>query len=198
MILVQEVLSAIESSGHVSVERMLSVILAKCRRYTSAEAGSIFVVRSVEGIKELQACSLQNDRVRVHSDMFTLPLDLKSIAGYVAETGEVVEIDDLYNLEPSAPYSFNRSFDERDGYRSQSMLAFPLKNLAGEVIGVVQLLNRIDSIKVDGTPLYSTFTLSVVDDMSSVTTMLGVIVERMALLIEIDSLKAELESLRMR
>ncbi len=51
-------------------------------------------------------------------------------------------IEDVYMLPPDVGYSFNRSFDERYGYRTKSMLVIPMQNHHGEVIGVLQLINR--------------------------------------------------------
>jgi HD-GYP domain-containing protein (c-di-GMP phosphodiesterase class II) len=45
-------------------------------------------------------------------------------------------------LPPDVEYSFNRSFDERYGYRTKSMLVIPMQNHHGDVIGVLQLINR--------------------------------------------------------
>ena len=36
----------------------------------------------------------------------------------------------------------NKSFDEKTGYRARSMLTVPMLSLMGEVIGVVQLINK--------------------------------------------------------
>ena len=195
-ILDEFILSLGQSSHMDSLEQMLSFILAKSRRHTSAEAGSIFVVRPLEGEnQELQAYSIQNDRIPVKNEMFTIPLSTSSIAGYVASTGEVLEIDDLYELDASLPFKFNRSFDDKDGYRSMSMLAFPLKNYQGHVIGVVQLLNHIEGVDALGKPNYAPFPMSHVDDMKSVMTILGAMVERVDLLGEIKTLKAKIEEL---
>lgn len=193
MSILDDFLSVMESVKHQDVEQILGVILAKARRHTMAEAGSIFIVRQTPNEPdELVACSLQNDRVQVESEMFTMPINTKSIAGYVASTGEVVEIDDLYELPQGVPYTFNRSFDDRDGYRSASMLAVPLKNYHGDVIGVVQLLNHMSGVDASGNPNYQPFSIEYIDDMKSVMTVLGAIVERESLIKEIQDLKAKL------
>src|SRR5213083_2121748 len=47
--------------------------------------------------------------------------------------------------KPEAPfveYTINRSFDERYGYRTKSMLVIPMKDHKDEIIGVLQLINR--------------------------------------------------------
>ncbi|PYO78418.1 MAG: HD family phosphohydrolase [Gemmatimonadetes bacterium] len=73
---------------------------------------------------------------------FTIPVDRTSLAGYTAVTGEPLVIDDAYFLPPDVEYSINRSFDERNGYRTKSMLVIPMKDHKEEVIGVLQLINR--------------------------------------------------------
>src|SRR5205085_1274939 len=59
---------------------------------------------------------------------FTIPVDRSSLAGYAAVTGEPLVIDDAYFLPPDVEYSINRSFDERYGYRTKSMLVIPMKD----------------------------------------------------------------------
>ena len=71
-----------------------------------------------------------------------MPIDQASLAGYAASEGEPLVIDDVYVLPPDVEYAFNRSFDQRYGYRTKSMLVIPMVNHHGEVIGVLQLINR--------------------------------------------------------
>ncbi|MGE5761756.1 MAG: HD-GYP domain-containing protein, partial [Gemmatimonadota bacterium] len=73
---------------------------------------------------------------------FTIPIDRTSLAGYAAVTGEPLVINDAYLLPPDVEYTFNGSFDQRHGYRSRSMLIIPMKDHKGEIIGVLQLINR--------------------------------------------------------
>lgn len=65
-----------------------------------------------------------------------------SVAGYVARTGETVNVDDAYQITEDAPYSFNPASDKSLNYRTRSMLTLPLTNKANEVVGVLQLINR--------------------------------------------------------
>ena len=200
MSIIDDFVSAVEvgqRSGAMSIEKTMDLILAKARRHTSAEAGSIFIVSpNVDEPVELKACSLQNDRMPMNQDKFNIPINTTSIAGYVASTGDVVEIDDLYEISAQMPYSFNRSFDDKVGYRSKSMLAFPLKNFEGKVIGVVQLLNHINSVDDMGVADYEPFPYTVVDDMKSLVTVLGAMVERADLWFEIKRLRKEVQALR--
>lgn len=75
-----------------------------------------------------------------HGALSTLRLrcDESSIVGYAACTGEVVAIDDAY-----ADPRFDPGVDKETGYRTRSILAVPLKDAAGEVIAVVQAVNKV-------------------------------------------------------
>ncbi|MGB3535242.1 MAG: adenylate/guanylate cyclase domain-containing protein [Microcoleaceae cyanobacterium] len=61
----------------------------------------------------------------------------KGIAGYVASTGQVVNISDAYT-DPR----FDPSTDEKTGYRTRNILCMPVFNAKGELIGVTQLINK--------------------------------------------------------
>jgi HD-GYP domain-containing protein (c-di-GMP phosphodiesterase class II) len=77
---------------------------------------------------------------------FTIPVDRTSLAGYCAVTGDPLVIDDAYFLPPDVEYTINRTFDERYGYRTKSMLVIPMKDHKEEIIGVLQLINRKRSL----------------------------------------------------
>jgi HD-GYP domain-containing protein (c-di-GMP phosphodiesterase class II) len=72
----------------------------------------------------------------------TMPMTPKSVAGYVALTGKALIIDDAYLIPPDRPYTLNRAFDESHNYRSKSMLVLPMRNHQGDIIGVLQMINR--------------------------------------------------------
>ena len=139
---VLEFLEFIEQPGHQTVRELLDRVLLKARQMTGAEAGSIFIVRKSGKQNWLVANSIQNDRIKLSKADFRIPIVPTSIAGYVASTGETVLIDDLYAIPKNVPFDFDQSFDKATGYRSRSMLTFPLTNFQQKVIGVVQLINR--------------------------------------------------------
>ncbi len=72
---------------------------------------------------------------------------MNSISGYVALTGKPVRIADARNIPSSRPYRLSVEGDRKLGFGAVSMLCLPLKNHAGEVIGVVQLVNRFEKDK---------------------------------------------------
>jgi HD-GYP domain-containing protein (c-di-GMP phosphodiesterase class II) len=122
---------------------LLTMILSKARQLSRADAGSLYLLDDVDNRKVLRWKMAQNDSIDVEGfEERVLPVTRKSLAGYVAMTGETLVIDDAYNLPDGTEYEINRTFDEQNGYLTKSLLVFPMTNHAGEVIGVLQLINR--------------------------------------------------------
>lgn len=61
----------------------------------------------------------------------------RGIAGYVASTGQTLNIHDAY-LDPR----FDPTTDRRTGYKTRNILCMPVYNASGELIGVTQLINK--------------------------------------------------------
>jgi len=148
-------------------ERLLDLILTKSREFTASDAGSLYLVETMEAhdegrsllftpkgevespaasasqnsIRRLRFKLAQNDSVQVAFREVTMDVDERSIAGYVALTGEIVNIANAYDLPADVPYSINRSFDHESGYHTRSILAVPIRNQKDKIIGVLQLIN---------------------------------------------------------
>jgi len=127
---------------------LLELILRKAREITAADAGSLYLVEqdSEPVSRTLRAPRLrfkliQNDSVQFPFSEHTLPLTEESIAGYCALHAEVIELADAYRIPKSRPFHFNLLFDREAGYRTRSLIALPMKNGKGEVLGVLQLIN---------------------------------------------------------
>ena len=63
------------------------------------------------------------------------------IAGLVALTAEEIIIPDVYQ-DPR----FDRSIDEQTGYKTRCLLCVPLKTMSGEILGVIEVMNKKDGI----------------------------------------------------
>jgi HD-GYP domain-containing protein (c-di-GMP phosphodiesterase class II) len=124
------------------VEKLLSVILEKSRFVTGADAGSIYVVEADGNSQLLRFKLSQNDSMRFDSHEFTMPVSNRSIAGSVVLNKKPLNLSDVHALPAGSPFSYDRSFDERTGYRTQSMLTVPLISQRDEVIGIIQLINK--------------------------------------------------------
>ena len=127
---------------------LMEEILTEARRVVNADAGSIYS-RDKDTLRftYTQNATLQEKLPRGEKliyNIFTVPADESSIAGYSAITGQALNIPDVYKLKNTVPYNFSRQFDETAGYRTHSVLAIPLKTMRDEVIGVLQIINAQD------------------------------------------------------
>ena len=128
---------------------LLERILFEARRVVRADAGSLYIK---EGDK-LVINYAQNDTKqktlpegqKLIYRVFRVEINKKTISGYVAATGESVNIPDVYEIPKDAPYSFDPSFDKISGYRTKSNLTVPIRTNMGEILGVLQILNSLDA-----------------------------------------------------
>jgi HD-GYP domain-containing protein (c-di-GMP phosphodiesterase class II) len=168
---------------------LLKLILAICREMVDADAGSIYVRNRVKPggayAPSLTFKVAQNDSVNVgEMNEFTLPIDENSIAGYVARTAMSLNIDDVHHIDKSVPWHFNGGWDKKVGYTTKSMLTLPLKNISGEVVGVLQLINkkRKSTKRVGDSDTFvqeaSAFTLSDEEFVQSIASQAAVSIER--------------------
>ncbi len=129
------------------IDAILDRILLEARRLSKADAGSIFLVDD----GKLRFSYVQNDTLfgkqglspAVYSD-FSVPIDETSIVGYAAKMGETLVIDDAYSLDTDLPYHFNKSYDEKSGYRTTSILTIPMRSFENRLLGVMQIINALN------------------------------------------------------
>ena len=129
----------------LSVEAVLDHILEQARLFTHAEAGTIYLVES----DHLRFAVVQNEplaarfgprELRRRLRSWPLPLSQPSLPTHVALTGATLNVEDAYANHMLRPL-FEREADGRDEYQTRSLLAVPLCTPAGNVIGVLELIN---------------------------------------------------------
>ncbi len=137
----------------LTAERDLSALLERmlelARRFTRAEAGTLFlregdhlrfaVVQNDFLERKLGAAAMQQ---RLQSE--PLRLTEPSLAGHVAQTGEIVNVADAYAIGVHETRALNRRFDTASEYSTRSVLAVPMHDLTGSSVGVLELLNARD------------------------------------------------------
>ncbi|MEG5173794.1 HD domain-containing phosphohydrolase [Microcoleus sp. B3-D7] len=122
---------------------LLNLILSKSREITYSDAGSVYLVDHSDETSKLLFKVAQNaSKPSLSFKEFALPLTDKSLAGYVAITGQSLNLSDAYDLPPGVPYRLDTSFDRDIDYRTCSVMVLPMQNRQGDTIGVLQLINR--------------------------------------------------------
>lgn len=139
-----------ELNGERDIPKLLNLILSKARDICNADAGSIYTVDSPtnhvrDGV--IQFRFTQNDSIKQNLSEFTMPVNEGSIVGNACIHEVTINIPDLYKLSPNPsenPYGarHDRTWDQRIGYETHSMLTVPMFDISHNVIGVLQLINR--------------------------------------------------------
>nr|XP_005893576.1 PREDICTED: cGMP-dependent 3',5'-cyclic phosphodiesterase [Bos mutus] len=116
------------------VSVLLQEIITEARNLSNAEICSVFLLDQ----NELVAKVFDGGVVEDESYEIRIPAD-QGIAGHVATTGQILNIPDAY-----AHPLFYRGVDDSTGFRTRNILCFPIKNENQEVIGVAELVNKIN------------------------------------------------------
>ncbi|MDL2271785.1 HD domain-containing protein [Desulfovibrio sp. OttesenSCG-928-I05] len=125
---------------------LLDRILSKTREIAGADAGSFYLVEGDDLVfayshnDTLFPADSKNKSAYIN---MRLPITRESISGYVAATGEVLNLDDVHDLPPDVPYRFNDSFDVKTGYYTKSVLTVPILSRDKTMLGVLQLINSL-------------------------------------------------------
>ena len=137
---------------------LLERILYEARMVVHADAGSIYITvpteKGEEGTEKLAIKYSQNDTFqkdlqpgqKMIYTIFSVLINEKSISGYCALKRTLINVPDMYNIPPEAPYSFNSSFDKITGYKSVSSLTIPLVSTEKRLMGVIQVMNSKDEM----------------------------------------------------
>jgi len=139
----------LEAAAELEMERdpdlFLNKVLASSRQIVGACAGSLYLVDG----DELEFLACQNDELEIinfitldKQNPHKIARSNSSIAGFVANHGEMLLIPDAYNIESDSPYHFNPTIDQKSGFCTKTILAVPLRHPKEGVIGVMELINH--------------------------------------------------------
>jgi phosphoserine phosphatase RsbU/P len=121
----------------LDLEQLLDVILETALHVVDGDRGSVYVFNETRTeIWTKVASGLDKEG----SKTIQLPLG-KGIAGYVAATGDTINIPEAYH-DPR----FNPEFDRVTGYRTRSILCVPMRDRDKRIVGVFQLLNKKEGV----------------------------------------------------
>ena len=127
---------------------LLERILAEARRFTRAEAGTLFLRDG----DHLRFAVVQNDflearlgkrEMQRRLQAEPMPLSEPSLAGHVAQTGEILNVRDAYAIGGQRRVAFNKTVEETNDYATRSVFAVPLQDRNGSIVGVLELLNAL-------------------------------------------------------
>lgn len=119
----------------IDYDRLLEIILEAAKTLTDSEASSLLLLD--EKINKLHF-AVATGEVKEKLTSLYIPMDEKSIAGYVAKTNKPLVVDDV----SKHPYWY-KEIDQLTNFQTRSILAVPLL-LDSKLKGVIEVVNKKD------------------------------------------------------
>ncbi len=181
----------VEISAQNDVDKLFEKILISCMDITDSDAGSIYF-RQDTGHLKFQYTKNRSKSFPFSS--FTLPINDQSIAGACAYNGKTYVLQTMDETIDKIGIHHNSDFDKKMGYKTCNMLVIPMKNYDGDVIGVLQLINKKKNPSDILIPPYdynekiALYTDQEVSVVESLAAQAAILIERAQLIAGIESL----------
>ena len=155
----KEIDDLISIGSSLTSEKNFDVLMEKimlgAKNFTDADGGTLYL--RTEDEKKLKFTVVQTESLNIKmggtQGEITWPeLNLykedgtsnnEMVAALCALEGKLINIPDVYKAE-GFNFEGTKNFDKGTGYKTKSMLVIPMKDHVGDVIGVLQLLNKKD------------------------------------------------------
>jgi adenylate cyclase len=122
-------MSQIQKYG-LGIEGLIQRVVLTASAVLKAERATLFLVDAVSGHLWSKVAEGETHReIRV-------PVGA-GLAGWVAQNDQIINIENAY-----ADKRFNPEVDKTTGFKTHSILCGPVKNLEGEIVGVIQVINK--------------------------------------------------------
>ncbi|MBL8063656.1 MAG: GAF domain-containing protein [Anaerolineales bacterium] len=149
-------------SSEKDFQKLLDTMLVEAKTFCNADGGTLYLKKD----NKLEFSVVQNDTQKINmggasgQNISLPPIPLlnesggqnhKHVAARVMWTGKSINIEDIYQ-DNEFDFSGTMEFDKQTGYTTKSILSIPLKDSKGEVQGVLQLLNALNTEKKEIIP----------------------------------------------
>lgn len=115
-----------------NIDKLLTIIAEETKLALNADRCTVFMLdKEKNELWSKVALGMESQEIRFASNL--------GLAGHVATTGETINIKEAYN-DPR----FNKDIDQRTGYRTKTILCMPIRNINHEIVGVFQVLNKLE------------------------------------------------------
>ena len=114
----------------LDLDELLAIIMNEVTENLEADRSTLYLVD--EDKNEIWSKIAQGDNKLIIRQAIG-----KGISGYVAKSGEILNIEDAYQDQ-----RFNPQVDKKSGYRTKSILCMPVRDKSGKILAVLQALNK--------------------------------------------------------
>ncbi len=136
-------------------QKLLEIILLGAKDLSNADGGTLYLFNKQEDNLEFKIVlnnSLDIQEGGTKGDIAWPALNIynndktinqKNVAVVCAIKDKLVNINDIYQSE-TFDFSGAKNFDLNNDYKTTSMLVIPMRNRENELVGVIQLINKLD------------------------------------------------------
>lgn len=137
-------------------DKIFDLIIEEALAYTNADAATIYSVSDDKKFLNFEVMQTKSKNLRAGGSFGPILLppvplykddkspNLSNMASCVFHSKEMLNIEDCYD-ENRFDFSGTKAWDKSNNYRSKSMLAIPLKNYEDEILGIIQIINALDT-----------------------------------------------------
>ncbi|MEW5819430.1 MAG: HD domain-containing phosphohydrolase [Cyanobacteriota bacterium] len=119
-------------AAETDIDKLLITITEETKQALNTDRATVFLLdKETHELWSIVASGMGQQEIRFPAHL--------GLAGHVAMTGEVINIEEAYNDS-----RFNKDIDKKTGYRTRTVLCVPMRNLNHEIIGVFQVINKLD------------------------------------------------------
>ena len=136
----------VQLSAERDLNRLLEHILSSVMELAHCDAGTLYLLDG----DALRFCIMRNDTLNTCSggdgvlpDLPPVSMTPENVCARALLEGRTIHVADVTE-SPDYDFSGSARYDAMTGYRTRSMLAVPMRNRAGEKLGVLQLINAMD------------------------------------------------------
>lgn len=174
---------------------LLDMVISNARHLTHADAGTLYLVEGDKLIYSIVHNATLDIYLGTQKEdeipFAPLAIDGPSVSGYVARNKTFLKISDVYSSD-EFDFIGTKTFDQKTGYHTKSMMVIPLLNLENETVGVIQLINSKDPETGEVGP----FPASVENLVKSLASQAAVAIANMLLRKETENLLNEVTSIK--
>lgn len=157
-------------SKEKDIDKLLTTILKETISLTNSDAGSIYFREDIDNEDLLvfkHSYNLSSDFNYIGK---SIKVNHDSASGHVTLTGETEVIKNEDNES-----SIDKTFDQQANYETKNMIVVPMKNEAGSVVGIFQILNKTFNNKL------TNYTEEDIDLVSSLASQCAILVDKIRL-----------------
>ncbi len=127
---------------------LFDMIVSKNMEITNCDAGILYICNDEKlefHIMNFLSVDLDMGSLSDKIDFYPISMSDKNICAFSASHKRALNISDIYSSDQEFDFSWSKKYDAATGYHTKSMLVVPLIDINKSTVGVLQLVNAMDT-----------------------------------------------------